>query len=117
MSEINKEALSADRIVSGGLLGICSIAVIQLSAIGELSTSLKDAMYCFAVAIPSLSFTLFSTIVLSDSNNSALFYSLLLGIFGAIIGLFMIFFHISGGGAVVFGIMSLFYMFCFIIGE
>lgn len=111
MSKEQEEALSNERLIPAGLLSISSLAVIQLLVMGELSPRLNDAMYCFAVAIPALSFVLIAMEYKYGNESKTFFYSLMIGVLSAFVGIFMIIFHISSGAGIVFGVMAFYYAF------
>jgi hypothetical protein len=53
--KVDKHGLSEDRIMSGALIAISVVALVQLLSVGQLDIPLKISLYCFAVSIPLLS--------------------------------------------------------------
>lgn len=45
-------------MITGGILGICVVAIIQLIGNDKLDALLRFALYCFVIAIPLLAFAI-----------------------------------------------------------
>jgi hypothetical protein len=108
----NKVGQAVDRVfevVSGALIGVDIIALIQFVSLPALTVQLTVALYCFTVSIPLLAFFVFSILVEKTRNCSLdIWYkqfALVSGMLGSLVGIGAILFHLSETAGAVFMVL------------
>jgi len=108
--EISGESLKFEEIITAALIGISTVAVIQLLGQSLLDKPLIISLYCFAISIPMLA--VYSLIILMKPkfklhrDTWAEMTIVLLGSFGAIVGVGAIFSHFSQSIGISFIVAS-----------
>jgi len=119
--QVRREAISSTEVIRGGLIGISSIALIQLVGVNTpIDTSLTVATCCFSIAIPFLCLTFMLERVwpwiapkqsaappLNSAPGPIFLIIYCLAMVSPIVGLAAIVFHISELGGVIFVVASL----------
>jgi hypothetical protein len=114
MEEIEKQKIrkAADamlEVISGVLIGVDTVAIIQLVGLDYLDGPLTDALYCFAISIPLLAFFVFCIRIEKTRKCSIdIWYkdvALFLGITGSPIGLGLLISHLSKTAAWIFAFL------------
>jgi hypothetical protein len=107
--EIRKAADAMLEVISGVLIGVDTVAIIQLVGLDHLDGPLTDALYCFATSIPLLAFFVFCIRIEKTRNCSIdIWYkdfALILGILGPPIGLGLLILHLSRTVAWIFAVL------------
>jgi hypothetical protein len=107
--EIRKAANSMIEVISGVLIGVETVAIIQLVGLDYLDGPLTDALYCFATSIPFLAFFVLCIRIEKTRKCSIdIWYkdvALFLGITTAPIGLGLLILHLSRTAAWIFAVL------------
>ncbi len=95
----------------GALTGICIIAVIQFISLPSLDGALKVSVYCFAVSLPLLTFSLLSLVGSTNKVHSDFMWyfwvAFILGPLGSLVGIAGLFFHFSWRAGLIFSALAI----------
>ncbi|MCK5599088.1 hypothetical protein KAI78_05655 [bacterium] len=122
--KVNQIANKTVLFAYGGLIAISTCIVIQLLGLSQLDRNLVFSLYCFTVAIPGLSATMYifyyeslRGVTSDDLDTFCSLSLLLLSPIIAIIGLGGVFFHFSKAAGYVFIISCFISLLALILNE
>ena len=97
--EIDKENLKFEEVITGALIGVSTVIVVQLLQLTAFDVPLKISLYCFAISIPMLTAYLVSVLIKINHTLQVKMWSegVAVSIGGAcsIVGMGAIFWHFS----------------------
>ena len=93
------QATKEDRILLAALAGICTVALIQILGLTDRDIPINIALYCFAIAIPMLSTSVYALVIESAYKSTVMPWYIDamfgVGIVGALVGTACLFWHFS----------------------